>query len=157
MPVAPVYMTKVEFDKYNFRIEEREGRQFIFDEVRKKMVTLTPEEWVRQHIIHYLLHTKGYPPGLIAVERGITINGLQKRFDVVVYNNAGEAKMVVECKAPEEPLNEKVMMQLAAYNLYLHGACWWVTNGSYNFCYRLGVTIKALENIPSYNELLGFV
>ena len=77
-------MTKVEFGKYDFKVKEQDNKQFIFDIARKKWVFLTPEEWVRQHILHYLVHDKKYPTSLIAVERGIELNGTQKRFDSLV-------------------------------------------------------------------------
>src|SRR4051812_23969383 len=106
-------MTEVLFGQYNFRTEEREGKKFIFDDARKKFVLLTSEEWVRQHILHYLIHDKKFSRSLIAVERGIELNGLQKRFDVVVFDNKGQPKMIIECKGPEEKLDEKVFEQIA--------------------------------------------
>lgn len=146
-------MTEVVFGTYNFRTEDREGGQFIFDEVRRKFVALTPEEWVRQHILHYLIHDKQFPRSLIAVERGIELNGLQKRFDVVVFANDGLPKMIIECKAPEELLNEKVFEQIARYNLSLRVDYLWVTNGANNFCCRLKDGIELLEHVPDAGEL----
>lgn len=146
-------MTKVEFSKYNLRIEERDGQQLVFDEVRKKWVPLTSEEWVRQHILHYLVHDKGYPQSLIAVERGIELNGLAKRCDVVVFTNDGTPRMIVECKASEEPLNLKVFEQIARYNLKLKVDYLWVTNGSYNFCCRLKLPMQLLPAVPEWGVL----
>lgn len=147
-------MTEVQFSTYNFRTEERNGCRFIFDKVRKKMVALTPEEWVRQHILHYLITDKKIPKGLIAVERGIDLNGLKKRFDIVVFNNQGKPKMLIECKAPEEKLNEKVFEQIARYNLSLNVDYLWVTNGENNFCSKLKNGIELLKEIPGYDELI---
>ncbi len=146
-------MTEVTFGKYNFRTEERHGKQFIFDELRRKMVALTPEEWVRQHIIHYLLTEKRYSKKLIAVERGIELNGLQKRFDLVLFDNTGTARMIIECKAPEEKLNEKVFQQIATYNLSLNVDYLWVTNGEFNFCSKLKGGIELLKEVPDYEQL----
>lgn len=146
-------MTEVSFGKYVFRTDERDGRPVIFDEIRRKMVALTPEEWVRQHVLHYLIHGRSYPKSLIAVERGIELNGLQKRFDIVVFNNSGLPKMIVECKAPEEPLNEKVFDQIARCNLSLNVDYLWVTNGTYNFCCILKGGVKLLDKIPNFEEL----
>ncbi len=146
-------MTEVVFGEYNFRTEEREGKKFIFDEVRKKFVSLTAEEWVRQHILHYLIHNKSFPKSLIAVERGIELNGLQKRFDVVVFANDGKPKMIIECKAPEEKLDEKVFEQIARYNLSLRVDFLWVTNGEINFCSKLKNGIELLQQVPSFEEL----
>lgn len=147
-------MTEVSFAKYVFRIEEREGKPVIFDEIRRKRVALTPEEWVRQHVIHYLIHDCSYPKSLIAVERGINLNGLQKRFDIVVFNNSGLPKMIIECKAPEEPLNEKVFEQIARYNLSLNVDYLWVTNGTNNFCCILKGGVVMLDRIPRFQDLI---
>jgi hypothetical protein len=146
-------MTTVVFGTYNFRTEERETGSVIFDEVRRKFVALTSEEWVRQHILHYLLYDKKYPRSLIAVERGIELNGLQKRFDVVVFANDGLPKMIIECKAPEEPLNDKVFEQIARYNLSLRVNYLWVTNGANNYCCSLKSGIKLLEEVPEFEGL----
>lgn len=146
-------MTEVKFGSYSFKREERNGMEFIFDEVRKKWVVLTPEEWVRQHILHHLIHDKGFPKSLIAVERGIELNGLQKRFDIAVFATDGQAKMVIECKAPEEKLDQKVFEQIARYNLSLRVDYLWVTNGALNFCCRLKNRIEMLEQIPTVDEI----
>lgn len=146
-------MTTVVFGTYNFRTEERETGTVIFDEVRRKFVALTSEEWVRQHILHYLLYDKKYPRSLIAVERGIELNGLQKRFDVVVFANDGLPKMIIECKAPEEPLNDKVFEQIARYNLSLRVNYLWVTNGATNYCCSLKSGIQLLEEVPAFEEM----
>lgn len=146
-------MTKVQFSKYNFRTEEREGKQFIFDEIRRKFVILSSEEWVRQHILQYLVGEKHYPKKLIAVERGIELNGLQKRFDVVVFDNSGKPRMLIECKAPEEKLNEKVFDQIARYNLTLQVDYLWVTNGTLNYCAKLLNGIELLKTVPDYERV----
>lgn len=143
-------MTKVEFSKYNFKRETRGDKEFIFDILRKKWVILTPEEWVRQHVLHYLVYDKGYSTSLIAVERGLLLNGLQKRFDVVVFDNSGKAQMIVECKAPEEILNEKVFEQIARYNMALKVNYLWVTNGGHNYCCSLAEAGRLLPEVPDW-------
>lgn len=147
-------MTDVSFSQYNFRTEERAGKPFIFDEVRRKLVPLTPEEWVRQHILHYLIYDKNYSKSLIAVERGIELNGLQKRFDVVIFGQDGKPKLIVECKAPEEKLNDKVFEQIARYNLTLRVDYLWVTNGQNNYCCRLKNGMELLNQIPGPEDFL---
>ena len=147
-------MTEVIFKKYNFRKKTKHGKEFIFDLVRKKFVALTPEEWVRQHILHFLVFDKGYPKSLIAVERGIDLNGLQKRFDIVVFDKIGKPKLMIECKASEEQLDEKVFAQIARYNLSLQVDYLWVTNGQQNFCCKLKDGIQLLSEIPAYENLL---
>lgn len=142
-------MTRVTFSSYNFRRELRGGEEYIFDELRKKWVLLTGEEWVRQHILHYLVYDKGYSPSLIAVERGIELNGLRKRFDIVVFDSTGSPKMIIECKAPNEVLNEKVFEQIARYNMSLKVDYLWVTNGKYNYCCNLKAGGQLLDEVPS--------
>jgi hypothetical protein len=146
-------MTEIKFGGYNFRTGEREGKKYIFDIARKKWVVLTPEEWVRQHIVHYLFGDKKYPLNHIAVERAIELNGLKKRFDIVVFAANGLPAMIIECKAPDEPLNEKVFEQIARYNLTLRVKYLWVTNGENNYCSILSNSIRLLPFIPAYEEL----
>jgi type I site-specific restriction-modification system R (restriction) subunit len=146
-------MTKVLFGEYSFRIEERDRGKYIFDIARKKFVTLTPEEWVRQHVLHYLVYTKSYPLNHIAIERGIELNGLKKRFDIAVFSSNAKPVMIIECKAPEELLNEKVFEQAARYNLSLKVNYLWVTNGLANYCCSLINGIKLLDEIPEYSML----
>ena len=129
-------MTKVVFEQYDFRFREENGVKQLFDPVRKKYVTLTPEEWVRQHVIHYLL-SKGYPASLIAIERGIEVNDTQKRFDVVVYDRDSKPLIIVECKAQNEKIDQQVFMQIAGYNLTLKAKYFWLTNGDENYFIRL--------------------
>ena len=148
-------MTEVTFREYDFKVKERPEGKFIFDIARKKLVMLTPEEWVRQHLLHYLVYDRQYPLNHIAVERGIELNGLQKRFDMVVFATSGKPVMIIECKAPEEPLNEKVFEQIARYNLSLKVDYLWVTNGSRNFCCTLKEGIRLLDKVPGYDEIKG--
>lgn len=129
-------MTKVEFGEYDFRFREEKGVKQVFDPVRKKYVSLTPEEWVRQHVLHYLL-AKGYPGSLIAIERGIEVNDTLKRFDVVVYDRDSKPLIIVECKAQNEAINQNVLMQIAGYNLTLKAQYFWLTNGESNYFIRL--------------------
>ncbi len=141
-------MTKVVFGQYDFRFREENGQKQVFDPVRKKHVLLTPEEWVRQHIIHHLLEL-GYPASLIAIERGIEVNGTQKRFDVVMYDRDSKPLIIVECKAQNEPINQQVVMQIAGYNLTLKAKYFWLTNGDSNYFIRLSDG-ALLESIPSF-------
>lgn len=143
-------MTTVVFGHYDFKVKEEDKKKFIFDIARKKWTALTPEEWVRQHILHYLIHDKKYPTSLIAVERGIELNGTQKRFDIVVFTNSGKPKMIIECKAPDENLDEKVFEQIARYNLSLQVDFLWVTNGSLNFVSQLKGAMQLLEEVPEW-------
>ena len=144
-------MTKVTFENYNFRFAEDKGQKKIFDAVRKKFVVLTPEEWVRQHCLAFLL-AKGFSPALIAVERQIKVNGLQKRFDLVVFNRDSSPLLLVECKASTEKIDDQVWMQILSYNLPMKASYFWLTNGEQHFFYRLSDQ-TILSEIPSPNLL----
>jgi hypothetical protein len=129
-------LTKVVFGQYDFRFREENGIKQVFDPVRKKHISLTPEEWVRQHVLHFLL-ANGYSSSLIAIERGIEVNDTQKRFDIVVYDRNGQPLIIVECKAQTEKIGQHVVMQVASYNLTLKAQYFWLTNGDINFFIRL--------------------
>ncbi|NHM07964.1 type I restriction enzyme HsdR N-terminal domain-containing protein [Flavobacterium sp. CYK-4] len=128
-------MQKLNFPAYNFRFKNSENKVAIFDEIRKKFVVLTPEEWVRQHVIQYLLLEKNYPKSYINVEKILKINGLSKRYDVVVFNADGSIRLLVECKAPEVKITQNTFDQIARYNLTLQADYLMVTNGqNHYFC-----------------------
>ncbi len=105
------------------------GKTMVYDALRKKHVLLTPEEEVRQKLIIYLLQAKKVPAGLIAIERGLKINGMIKRFDLVIYNQSGEPHLAIECKAPSVALTQSTLQQLATYNLHLKAEFLMVSNG----------------------------
>lgn len=126
-------MQKLNFPEYSFRFKNSENKVLIFDEIRKKFVVLTPEEWVRQHVIKFLLQEKKYPKSYINVEKNIKINGLSKRYDVVVFNPDGSIFLLVECKAPEVSITQNVFDQIARYNLKLNAQHLMVTNGLNNY------------------------
>lgn len=135
-------MVKLNLPPYNFRIRKSDKGMQIFDLIRKKFVALTPEEWVRQHFIRYLIEEKGYPATLMTVETGLTYNKLKKRCDITVHNRKGEAWMLIECKAPEVKISQETFDQVATYNmagkkttLYLA-----VTNGLAHYCCKLETT-----------------
>jgi hypothetical protein len=128
-------MQPLHFPTYRFRFKNSENKIAIFDEIRKKFIILTPEEWVRQHVVQYLLLDKSYPKSWINVEKQIKINGLIKRYDVVVYNPDGSLFLLVECKAPEVKISQHTFDQIARYNLALKADYLMVTNGlEHYFC-----------------------
>ena len=106
-------MQKLNFPTYSFRLKNRENKRFIFDDIRKKFVVLQPEEWVRQHCINYLVVQKNYPKTLINVEKELKINGLSKRYDIVIYNSDGSIHLIVECKSPKININQETFDQIA--------------------------------------------
>ena len=128
-------MKKLNFPVYSFRFKNSENKVSIFDEIRKKFILLTPEEWVRQHVIQFLLQEKKYPKSLINVEKLIKINNLNKRYDGVVFQPNGEIFLLIECKAPEVPISQHTFDQIARYNLVLKAKYLMVTNGlNHYFC-----------------------
>jgi len=128
-------MQPLQFPKYQFRFKSSENKVSIFDTIRKKFIILTPEEWVRQHVVHYLIEDKKYPKSYINVEKRIKINGLVKRYDVVVFNPDGSIFLLVECKAPEISISQATFNQIARYNLTLQAQYLMVTNGlNHYFC-----------------------
>lgn len=128
-------MQPLNFSAYTFRFKNSENKTAIFDEIRKKFVALTPEEWVRQHVIQFLVTEMKYPKSWINVEKVIKINGLTKRYDIVVFNPNGSIFLLVECKAPQITLTQETFNQIARYNLTLNAQYLMVTNGlNHYFC-----------------------
>ena len=146
-------MQNLNFPTYSFRFKNSENITHIFDVIRKKFVVLQPEEWVRQHCVHYLIHEKKYPISLINVEKTIMINGLKKRYDIVVFNPDGSLALVVECKAPKVKITQAAFDQIARYNLVLKATYLMVTNGlNHYFCtmdHNLGI-YNFFKELPSY-------
>ncbi|MCS6818777.1 MAG: type I restriction enzyme HsdR N-terminal domain-containing protein [Chitinophagales bacterium] len=142
--------TKVIFPKINFKIQSYENAEKIFDFIRKKYVALTPEEWVRQHVLHYLVFCKNYPKSRMAIEYTIEINKLTKRCDVLAYDRNDKPFLLVECKAENSTINEKVLDQIISYNIGLNVRYLWISNGRYNFCFDTAQGCKLLNEIPDY-------
>ena len=125
----------------------------VFDQVRKKYLVLTPEEWVRQHFIHYLNQEKNYPLGLMGVEKMVKYNSMQTRADIVLYTTDGKPSMIVECKAPSIKITQDAFNQIAKYNFKLQVPFLVVTNRMKHYCRKMEYDsneIKFLEEIPSY-------
>ena len=149
-------MQTLNLPKYNFRIKSNENNYAIFDIIRKKYVILTPEEWVRQHIIHFLIEEKKYPISLIAIEKKLILNNLTKRTDILVFNNKGNPDIIVECKAPSIKINQSTFDQIARYNLKLNANYLVVSNGlQHYYCKmdKINKTYVFLKNIPNYKPL----
>ena len=146
-------MQKLNFPSYAFKLKSSENKTLIFDIVRKKYVILTPEEWVRQHVVHFLLKEKNYPISLIAVEKQLKINARVKRTDIIVYNKLGTPEVLIECKAPSVKITQTTFDQIARYNLTANSKYLMVTNGlAHYFCQidSIRETYIFLEDIPSY-------
>lgn len=151
-------MLQLNFPSANHRIRSQNNKTEIFDPLRKRFVALTDEEWVRQNLINYLAVYKKVPMHMMASERGLFVNKLPKRFDLVIFSSKGNPVMIVECKAPYIKLNEDVFYQAARYNLTLQVNYLLITNGFEHHCalveYKSG-NIKFLEDIPQYREMNG--
>lgn len=123
--------------------------------IRKKFLILQPEEWVRQHCIHYLIETKGYPKSLINVEKELKINDLSKRYDIVVFNNDGSILIIIECKAPNININQATFDQISQYNLTLNATYLMVTNGLNHYYCQMDFENKRynfLKDIPCHGD-----
>jgi hypothetical protein len=141
------------FPKYNFRFKSNENKTLIFDIIRKKFVVLTPEEWVRQHAIHFLISEIKYPAAHINVEKQLQLNDTVKRYDIVVFNKDGTIKIIVECKAPSIKTNQQTFDQIARYNLVLKSETLMVSNGLEHFFCKMDFANKKylfLKDLPSY-------
>jgi len=148
-------MQKLHFPTYTFRFKNSENKIAIFDEIRKKFILLTPEEWVRQHVVQFLLQEKNYPKSHINVEKLIKINDLNKRYDIVVYQPNGELFLLIECKAPEVKISQQTFDQIARYNLVLNAKYLMVSNGlNHYFCQMDFENEKYvfLEELPSFDN-----
>lgn len=149
-------LTKLNFPEYEFKIKKDNQKSQIFDSVRKKFVALTPEEWVRQNMIQYLVSEKNFPASLIAVETGIKYNELQKRCDVVVHDKSGNPLLMVECKAPAVEINDEVFQQIAVYNFVMKTKYLVVTNGRNHYCCKMEYEkngYRFLDEIPYFEKL----
>ena len=149
-------MNKLNFPNYNFRFKNSENKVSIFDEIRKKFVVLTPEEWVRQHVVRFLLDEKKYPKSYVNVEKIVRINGMNKRYDIVVFQPDGSIFLLIECKAPEVPISQQTFDQIARYNLILKAQYLMVTNGLNHFFCTMDFekeTYHFLRDLPEFKRL----
>jgi len=142
-------MLQINFPKHNFRIKKEKERQLIFDELRRLWVVLTPEEWVRQNFLQYLIQVKKYPASLISVEKIIKVGELKKRYDIVVYKK-NIPWIIVECKERNTAINTAVIEQVMRYNMALSISFFIVTNGAESFAYEIsGNSFKELSDLPA--------
>ncbi|WP_136465738.1 type I restriction enzyme HsdR N-terminal domain-containing protein [Flagellimonas onchidii] len=148
-------MQPLNFPKYTFRIKNSENSIHIFDIVRKKFVLLQPEEWVRQHVLHFLIFTKKYPQSLLNVEKQLTVNNLKKRYDIVVFKPNGSIEVLVECKAPDIKINQSTFNQIAQYNYTLKSNHLMVTNGMEHYYCKMDFKREKyvfLKEIPDFSR-----
>lgn len=149
-------MYELTLPPYEIRIAHRGGKRQIFDILRRKYVALTPEEWVRQHFVHFLTDYKGYPPSLLANEVELRLGNKSMRCDTLLYSSSMQPRMIIEYKAPTITLQQKTFDQIAAYNLLLKVDYLVVSNGREHFCCRMDYekgSYEFLKDIPDYGEL----
>ena len=146
-------MPHLNLPKVALKTKSVEGTIQVFGQVRKKYFVLTPEEWVRQHFIHYLNNEKNYPMGLMGVEKMVKYNALKTRADIILYTTEGKAKIIVECKAANVKITQDTFNQIAKYNFKLKVPFLVVTNGMQHFCCRMDYennSISFLEEVPAF-------
>lgn len=147
-------MQKLNFPEYSFRFKNSENKVAIFDDIRKKFIILTPEEWVRQHVVRFLLDEKKFPKSHVNVEKIVKINGMNKRYDVVVFRPDGSIYLIVECKAPGVTISQITFDQIARYNMTLNATHLMVTNGLNHYFCQMDLEAEKyifLPDIPQYS------
>ena len=150
-------MLSLNLPKYETKICERDGKLQIFDPLRKCHVALTPEEWVRQHFVNFLIESRGFPATLMANEVAITVNGMKRRCDTVVYDRQLQPRVIVEYKAPTVKITKEVFAQISRYNLTLKVDYLIVSNGLQHYCCRMDYTNNSysfLQEIPEYTKIV---
>lgn len=145
-------MFKLNLPDFNLTIRKEDGKVWIFDMIRKKYIVLTPEEWVRQHFIHYLVNELKYPKTLFRIEGSLSYNKLQKRSDIVIHDRDGKPWMLVECKAPNIKLTQKAFNQVAVYNMTIGARFVAVTNGMVQYCFEASVGGREANHLASFPE-----
>ncbi len=149
-------MLALNLPTFELKMKDDGSKKSIFDVIRRKYVTLTPEEWVRQHFVHYLMEQLGYPQELLANEVEVSLNGMSRRCDTVLYNRDLEARMIVEYKAPSIPITQNVFNQIMRYNMVLHVDYLVVSNGIDHYCCKMDYSTNSytfLTEIPKYEAL----
>ncbi|WP_016775925.1 type I restriction enzyme HsdR N-terminal domain-containing protein [Anaerophaga thermohalophila] len=149
-------MQQLNLPVFSFRYKEENGKKFIFDEVRKKFVALTPEEWVRQNFLQFMNRHLKYPQNLTGVEKMIKVHGLSQRCDIVLYNRRGKPAMIVECKAPSVKVDENTLSQAARYNTALEVPYLVLTNGLKHYCIYIDLkegSHSVESRFPAFEEL----
>jgi len=152
------HLIKLNFPEYKFRVRQTAKGTEIFDVIRKKFVALTPEEWVRQNAVQFLIREKQVPVGRVNVEVALEASGLPRRADVVVFDNFGKPVAIVECKAPTVKITQDAFDQIARYNIALKASYLIVTNGLSHFCCYIDIekqTYCFVDKIPDYQMIPG--
>ena len=145
-------MIAVQYPEPQFRMKNENGKQYIFDSIRKVWLILTEEEWVRQNFVNYLVAEMHYPSSMIALEKEISLNDLKKRFDILVYDKEHKPWMLIECKEPKVNLNEEVLQQVLRYNISVPVEYIVITNGSTTIGWKRESELMLLEDMPRWDK-----
>jgi hypothetical protein len=144
-------MLSINYPEYRFQIKQDAGKDIIFDPLRKKWLLLTPEEWVRQNFVQYLIQVKKYPAALIAMEKMIRLGELKKRFDILVYDSNHLPWMMIECKAPAIKLDETVLHQLLRYHISVPTGLLIISNGEYSYGWeKKEQRLQLIQELPQW-------
>lgn len=149
-------MQELNLPKTELKIITKDGKQQVFDVLRRKYVALTPEEWVRQQFVHFLIGQKGYPAECIGNEISINLNGTKKRCDTVIYDGNAQPTMIVEYKSPQVEITQQVFEQISRYNIKLRVKWLIVSNGLQHYCCKIDYengTYQFVEEVPTYNNI----
>ena len=149
-------MQALNLPKTDLKVTIKDDKQLVLDILRRKYVALTPEEWVRQHFVHYLIHCKGYPAECIGNEISLTLNGTRKRCDSVVYGQNAQPIMIIEYKSPQVEITQQVFEQISRYNIKLRVEWLVVSNGLQHYCCHINYesgTCQFVEDIPAYSDI----
>jgi hypothetical protein len=148
-------MQNLNLPAFDYQLKSNENKTLIFDIIRKKYVVLTPEEWVRQHFVNYLISVKNYPVSLIAIEKQIQLHKVTKRFDILIFSNIGKPYILIECKATNVQIGQNTFDQIARYNSEIDAEFLIVTNGLDHFCCQMDFDSKKyifLNSIPDFQS-----
>ena len=151
-------MSALNLPTFDKKIIQKEDKYSIFDVIRRQYVALTPEEWVRQHFVHFLINHKGYPQSLMANEVQLKLNGMSRRCDTVVYDRTLRPRVIVEYKAPTVNITQQVFEQISRYNMVLQVDYLIVSNGLEHYCCKVDYAARSctfLHEIPDYVQVLG--
>jgi len=150
-------MLQLNLPQYSFRIKKQNEKLVIFDSQRKRYVVLTPEEWVRQNFIRFLIEEKGYPAAYLAIEKQLNMNGMKKRCDAILYNEHAQPFLIIELKAPNVAISQATFDQVAVYNAKLKVDFFIISNGIEHFCCKVNLETARYEffpEIPDFNQIV---
>lgn len=153
-------MYQLNLPEYQFKIKKQNNKLFVFDSQRKRYVALTPEEWVRQHFVRFLIEEMHYPASLLAIEHQIDFNGMKKRCDSILFDNMAQPKLIIELKAPTVAITQQVFDQVAVYNAKLNVQFFIISNGLEHYCCRVdtkNARYEFLPGIPEYEKFLELI